>query len=662
VTSVSLAPLVGREPELKLLRACLQETATGRGRLVIVSGDAGIGKTRLAEEFAAEAPEEFAVGWARCAVLPEGPPYWPWRQLLRQVANADDGAASVSEIRDLFDRLTRRAESDSRDTAPWALADDVAAAFAHFSRTRPLLLVMEDLEVADGSTLDVLRYLAPQLRTSAVIILATCEEVTPGRALGNDDNLKAVVRDATLLPLEALSEADTAQLLRYLVGEELPSSLAAAIQEASGGNPLYVQETTRLLQARGDVRRPDHSLGFQVPSGIRDVMRSRLQAVSPEVQALLSLAAVLGRNFKAPVLSEVAKLPFPQVTELLDEAVSERLVEATGVHGDYAFAHVLVRETLYEDLTAFRRMTLHRATAEVLERLFGSEAGEHVGELAHHWFKAAQAGDASRALEYSELAAKQAAEAQAYEEAARLYRRALTLADQAGLERELVRDLQSRLKLVEAARVETAPVSVDVGPSGGSDVFRSEGDFWTVAFEGTVVRLRGIKGFRYLAHLLANPGQDIHVLDLIAVVDAQGLPSRGATGLETAPNLIEGDVGPVLDAAAKTAYRKRIDDLRDELDEAEGFNDPERAARARQELEELVDHLGRAVGLQGRDRPSGSPAERARVAVTKGVREAMRKIMTAHSGLAEHLDATIKTGIYCSYKPDPRAVTRWVVR
>jgi tetratricopeptide (TPR) repeat protein len=196
------------------------------------------------------------------------------------------------------------------------------------------------------------------------------------------------------------------------------------------------------------------------------------------------------------------------------------------------------------------------------------------------------------------------------------------------------------------------------------NVFRREGEYWTVVFDGAVVRLRDTKGLRHLARLLAHPGREFHAVDLEAAegqpppAASVGPPGRAGDGeLTVRPDL--GDAGALLDATAKAAYQARLADLRAELEEAEGFNDPARAAKARREMEFLVGELARAVGLGGRDRRAASHAERARLNATRAIRAAMANLAEANPSLGRHLSSTIRTGRYCSYTPDPRLPIAW---
>lgn len=189
-------------------------------------------------------------------------------------------------------------------------------------------------------------------------------------------------------------------------------------------------------------------------------------------------------------------------------------------------------------------------------------------------------------------------------------------------------------------------------------LFRREGDYWSIAFEGQTVRLRDLKGMHYLARLLAEPGTEFHVLELVAADrDGGARPRKLAdSGLSHRREL---DTGPLLDAQARDAYRARLLEIEHDIDEARAMGQPERAEQAEAERDFLVRELVRAVGLGGRERRSGSPSERARASVTRSIRQAMTRISQHNPVLGEHLNRTIRTGTYCAYLPDPRAPVNW---
>jgi len=188
-------------------------------------------------------------------------------------------------------------------------------------------------------------------------------------------------------------------------------------------------------------------------------------------------------------------------------------------------------------------------------------------------------------------------------------------------------------------------------------VFRREGDYWSVGFEERTARVRDSKGLQYLACLLANPGRELHVVDLVAAGRAAPHTSLDPTGLRLVPDV--GDAGQLLDARAKEAYRRRLAEIEEDIEEARTMGDVPRAAQADAEREFLVRELARAVGLGGRDRRAGSASERARSAVTRAIRQGLARIRTHNPSLGEHLDRTIRTGTYCAYRPDSRVQVGW---
>jgi tetratricopeptide (TPR) repeat protein len=205
-------------------------------------------------------------------------------------------------------------------------------------------------------------------------------------------------------------------------------------------------------------------------------------------------------------------------------------------------------------------------------------------------------------------------------------------ADQAGLELKAAETILARIEVAARAATET-------------NVFRREGDYWSVVFEGRTVRVRDLKGMRYLAQLLAHPGREFHVLDLVAA----------ETGQQVAP----GDAGELLDERAKTAYRRRLAEIEEDIEQARALEDAEREAQADAERDFLVRELASAVGLGGRDRRTASASERARSGVTRAVRQGIARIGEHHPELGEHLNDAVRTGTYCAYAPDPGAPAVW---
>ena len=197
------------------------------------------------------------------------------------------------------------------------------------------------------------------------------------------------------------------------------------------------------------------------------------------------------------------------------------------------------------------------------------------------------------------------------------------------------------------------------GPGNRPNVFRKEGEYWTIAFEGDAFRLRDSKGLRHLAALFGDPGREVLALELTTSAGGTDGRSVRTSVRELGLHAGSSDAGPLLDARAKAEYRRRLTELEQELSEAESWADPDRAAKARVEIDLLERELATAVGLGGRDRHTSSDAERARVSVTKSIKSAMERIREHSPSLARHLASTIHTGTFCSYTPDSRLPAAW---
>jgi hypothetical protein len=207
-------------------------------------------------------------------------------------------------------------------------------------------------------------------------------------------------------------------------------------------------------------------------------------------------------------------------------------------------------------------------------------------------------------------------------------------------------------------------------PAAAGSVFRQEGEYWTLAYQGSVCRLKDAKGLHYIAFLLHHPGEEFHSVELVTTMGKrQVTPAATSYGTLSEDRLTEhhlrvgglGDAGVLLDAQAKAAYKRRLEELAEELEEAQSFNDPARAAKAQAEIDFLTDELVAAVGLGGRDRKSASAAERARLNVTKAIKATLRKISKTHPALGHHLSTSIKTGTFCSYTLDPTQPIAWAL-
>lgn len=661
--------LVGRDAEFGALKSGLGQALEGRAGLILVAGEAGMGKSRLVEAAASFArSREVRVLSGRCWEAVDAPSYWPWIQVLRQLcselsdAELSESGAGVGEIAQLVPQVAERLGivASPHEASPeyrFAFFDSVTSFIRRSAAEQATMLVLEDLHAADESSLLMLQFLARQDPNAHLLVVGTYDHVACAAKPDHARSLAEIGREGRQLTLRGLDVEAVSQLYEAASGKPPSATIVQAIHQASEGNPLFIDEAILMFTTKGDIHRPDYSIGFRVPEGARGIIRSRLDGVGDEVGELLSVASVIGREFDLTLLQRVVGIEMDALLEILDQAVTAQVISETSALGRYAFTHILIRETLYEDLTAGKRMRLHRTVAETLEESYSAQVESRLPELAHHWFKSAQAGDYAKTMRYAMQGAEDAMSQHAYEEAVRLYQRALKVSEAAGADAKQMEEIRGALAQARAA-AEPSDKAVPTVVSEG--VFRREGDYWVIRYAGSETRLRDIKGLRYIAQLLKVPGQEVHVLDLAATVEG-GLPrSTGGAPADdalTAEGL--GDAGNVLDSAAKAAYKRRLEDLREEVEEAEGFNDPERAARAQEEIDALVGQLAGAVGLGGRDRKAASQAERARVNITKSVKDALKRIDENHGPLGQHLRTTIRTGVYCAYLPDPRLEISW---
>jgi DNA-binding SARP family transcriptional activator len=429
----SRGAFVGRHAELEEVLAGLEDALAGRGRLFLLVGEPGIGKSRLSEEVGRRARARGArVLVGRCWEAGGAPAYWPWVQALRGHVRSVEpealraqlgaGAAEVAqilpELRELLPGLPELASEDS-EGARFRLFDATADLLRRASESRPIVLVLDDLHAADAPSLLLLQFLVRDLGSTPMLVLGAYRDVdpTPGHLL--TATLAEVAREPMTrrIALGGLSERDVGEYLELTAAEIASPELVAALHERTEGNPLFVGETVRLLALEGG------DAGPVIPDSVRDVIARRLGHLSEECNRVLVLASVLGREFALDALARVAEISVEELLDTLDEAVAARVVsDVPGIPGRLRFAHVLIRDSLYEGLTTTRRVRLHRMAGEALGALYGDQLGPHLAELAHH---SIAGSDFDNGLRYARQAGEWALTVLAYEEAARSYETAL---------------------------------------------------------------------------------------------------------------------------------------------------------------------------------------------------------------------------------------------
>ena len=432
---------VGREQAMAELRAALEDALAGRGRLVFLVGEPGIGKTRTAEELGAVARQRGArVHGGRCYEDDGSPAFWPWVQVLRGCIReveprqlASELGAAGADVAELIPELRQSLPqlppppSLPPEQARFRLFDAVATLLRLVARARPLAVVLDDLHWADKASLLLLQFLAREIRDAHILLVGTYRDVELRRQHPLAQVLGDLAREplCTRILLRGLGEADVERYVSAILGTKAPESMVAEVHRMTEGNPFFVGEIVRLLVAEGRLTQAT-SLDGMLPQGVREAIGRRLNALSEECNRVLTLAAVIGREFDLAVLERVAELPRERLLELLDEAVGARIIaEPAGAAGRYSFSHTLIRETLYEELTMPLRVRWHRRVGVVLEELHRTNLEPRLPELAHHFFQAAPGGDAAKAIDYATRAAEHALQLSAYEEAAAHYERAL---------------------------------------------------------------------------------------------------------------------------------------------------------------------------------------------------------------------------------------------
>ena len=460
---------VGRERELADLKDGLEEALGGRGRLVLLVGEPGIGKTRTAEELATYARVRGAkVHWGHSHEEEGAPAYWPWAQAIRSYVREADpvalawelgqGAGDVAQlVPEIRERLGDVPEPPALepDEARFRLFDSITTFLASAARSRPLVLVLDDVHWADEPSLLLLRFVARQVRDSGLLLVGTYRDVELGRhhPLARTLGELAEVEGSRRVALRGLDTDSVERYIEMTAGAEPPQGLAEAVHEQTEGNPFFVSEVVRLMASEGSLEgRSAGRWDVSIPQGVREVVGRRLDRLSPEANEVLTMAAAVGREFELGVVERLDGKPRHELSAAIDEAVEGQVVSESGRGGDrYAFSHALVRETLYAELTGPRRIEVHRRIGEALEQLHGADPDPPVAELARHFIEAAPAGESAKAITYAQRAASQASARFAHEDAAAHYGRALEVLDYAS-DPDPGRRLALLLELGEAQR------------------------------------------------------------------------------------------------------------------------------------------------------------------------------------------------------------------
>jgi DNA-binding SARP family transcriptional activator/RecA/RadA recombinase len=440
--------LVGREDQLAALDEILADGRGGRGRVVLVAGEPGIGKTRLAEEAARRAAAAgMGVAWGRCHEGDGAPALWPWAQVVRQLAaGLDPGqlaallGPSAAWLGPLLPELAETPPSarprpiTDLGAARFQLNQAVTGLLRRLAGTRPLLIVLDDLHWADVPSLSLLAFLAAELTDARLVVVGTYRDVeaVAGRPLAG--TLGALAREPVVerIPLGGLDWVGVAALIGRTIGGRPAEPLVEAVADRCGGNPFFITELLRLLQSERRLAGPDAAAAArrEVPVGVRDVLRARLARLPQQTNTFLMVAAVAGRGFDLDLVEAVTGLEDEAALDAAEAAVlAGLLLEDDRAAGRYRFAHALVRETIYADISRARRARLHARVVDALLAVRGPEP-EPAAEMAYHCWQAAPVIGAGLALPHLLRAGEQAVAQLAYEAADEQFGRALELAGQ----------------------------------------------------------------------------------------------------------------------------------------------------------------------------------------------------------------------------------------
>ncbi len=432
---------VGRRQELADLKAALDGSLAGQGRLAMLVGEPGIGKTRTAQELAGYAAiRGTQVLWGRCYEEEGAPPYWPWLQSLRSYiqqqapeqlqAEMGPGAAEIAQIvPEIRHKLTDLETPPvlEPEQARFRLFDSIITFLKNSAQSRPLLLVLDDLHWADKSSLLLLEFLAREIQSTPLLVLGTYRDVEVSRRHPLSETLGNLIREERFLrvQLPGLAEGEVEQLIQKTWTISPPPGLSVTIHQRTEGNPLFVGEIVATLSPDGLEKGQEHLTN--IPEGVRDAIGRRLNRLSEDCNQVLTTASVVGREFEFKLLSGLNEEDTEdRVLGALEEALAAGVIEEPpGTAGRYQFTHALIQETLVQELSTTRRARLHARIGQGLEEMYGSNAEPHAAELAHHFAEAELVLGADKLVHYSMLAGERALASYAYEESQSHFQRAL---------------------------------------------------------------------------------------------------------------------------------------------------------------------------------------------------------------------------------------------
>jgi predicted ATPase len=445
--------LVDREQEIKILRARVDAALRGEGSLVFITGEAGIGKTRLAYELRSYAK----LRGAQCLMGKGGEregavPYQPWSAIIKEYVRwappllvfkavgtfAPELARLVPELSEKLGTIPPSASAPTVQEHV-RLYEAVAQFFVNISRESPLTLFLDDLQWFDDASMGLLHHMVRAISAEHLLVVGAYRdlELDDRRSLSHSVAQMNRERLSYALPLKRLAFDHVLQMVRQTFGEKVPGELPDLVYAKTEGNPFFVEEVLRSLAEEGAVYPVEQ--GWEVkdlsqvhmPRGIKEVLGKKLESLDEECSHVLSLAAVVGREFSFPVLREVTGLDEDRLIDIIDRCLQARLVVARHVLGEevYAFADTQLRDVLYEGISPVRRRRHHLKVGEVMENTHAGKVDDYLEALAYHFL---EGNDLSKAIGYAQRAGDKAARLFAWDQARRYYETALKLMEKRG--------------------------------------------------------------------------------------------------------------------------------------------------------------------------------------------------------------------------------------
>jgi DNA-binding SARP family transcriptional activator len=487
--------LAGRGVELQYLESAWRKAATGARQVALISGEPGMGKSRLAYEFAQRVrAQDVVVLYGRCdedTIVP----YQPFVEALRPCVAAYSPATLHQRLRGLeqdlarvFPELMRRmpdqpqATPDDPEAERYRLFEAMTGVMTGVTATQSVVLVLDDLHWAEKPTLLLLRHIMRSVQDAPLFIIGCYREME----LARDHPLTDLVADlrrerfVTWIALDGLGEPESRALLEGLARDDINTSLSAALHRETGGNPLFLaellrhlMETDRVSLGESESAQPIDLGALDMPDGVRDVVARRLRRLPSPINEVLGTAAVVGLEFDPALVGRAVQRPTEEILDALDQAIEARLIrEDPGCRGGYAFSHALIRQTVYQALGRAGRTQMHARVGAAMEE--ESDGLRSAAALAQHFTQAVPLVGASKAIEYSARAGHDALEDLAFEDSVTHFERALQVLDEyAPTDQtrrvDLLTDLASAMVYVdERDGVETARLAVEAARADGS--------------------------------------------------------------------------------------------------------------------------------------------------------------------------------------------------